>query len=101
MTQVNTNYSSDGYSVTGGTTTTNTFHLKGGRYGVLVGGTITSVTLQMQGPDASTFITLGTSTSFTAAGYVTIDLMPGIYQLAIVATSALVSLGLIRGPTST
>ena len=98
MTQVNTAYGSDGYSITGGTATASGIRLKGGRYGILAGGSFTSVTLQMLAPDGTTYVTVGTSTTFSAAGYATIDLPAGVYQLALVATAAQVSIGLIRGP---
>lgn len=68
--------------------TTSAFRLKGGKYGVTVVATFGggSVTLQGLAFDGSTFVTV--LAAFTAAGYATVDLPPGQYQLAVATATA-------------
>lgn len=75
--------------------------LYGGKYAMVIiatygGGT---VKLQYLGPDGTTWLDVGTSTTFTAApaGIITVDLPPGQYRLNI-ATSTGVYVTLCRVP---
>ena len=104
MTQVNTAYGSDGYSITGGTATATPIRLKGGRYGLSCTATFGggNVDLQVLCADGTTFVSCGTATKFSAAGYATIDLPAGVYQAVITTATAVAwSIGLIRGPVPT
>lgn len=70
----------DGALITGGNNqASNAFNLLGGMYGLACAATFssTNVTLQVQGPDGSTWITIQT---FSANGYAAIDLPPGSYR---------------------
>ena len=60
------------------------FWLDGGYYGVdCVGATFGTVTLSKRGPDDSTYLTVGTSTTFAANGATVVLLGPGHYRLTI------------------
>ena len=60
------------------------FWLTGGYYGVdCVGATFGTVTLTKRGPNGTTYLTVGTSTTFSANGTVVVLLGPGHYRLAI------------------
>jgi hypothetical protein len=63
--------------------TTGPFTLTGGQYGVTVTATFGggNVTLQRLAADGSTYVTC--LTAFTAAGYASVYLPPGTYQVAI------------------
>jgi hypothetical protein len=69
---------------------TDPFVLRGGRYGVEVAGDFSadgsSVTLERQAGDGSTYVTC--LAGFTANGYATVDLPPGTYRVAITAAVA-------------
>jgi hypothetical protein len=81
----------DGFLVQGASATQGPFSLLGGKYGVscVVTGTAGTITLQILGPDGSTFVT---AASFTASGFATVDLPAGKYQVAIAtATGVYVS----------
>lgn len=70
--------------------TTAIFELRGGLYQVSVVATFGggSVKLQMFAADGSTLQSIGSSTDFTAAGLVTVNLPPGTYQWTIATASA-------------
>ena len=70
--------------------TTPAFPLKGGRYGLAIAGTITSVQLQALALDGSTFVTAGSA--LTSAGYASFDLPAGQYRLSVNATGLYASL---------
>lgn len=76
---------------------TSPFALRGGKYAAAVLATFGggSVTLQMLGPDGSTYVTC--LTAFTAAGYGVADLPPGQYRFTI-ATATAVYASLTRIP---
>lgn len=61
------------------------FDLAGGYYGVdLIAATFGTVTLQKRLPDGSTFVAVGTSTTFSANGPPVVVLLgPGRYRLVI------------------
>lgn len=62
--------------------TTAAFQLAGGLYGVTVVATnYGTVTLQILGPDDSTYLTA--MTAFSANGYATANLPPGKYKVAL------------------
>jgi hypothetical protein len=62
--------------------TTASFLLKGGKYGVsCVGSTFGTATLQVLGPDGTTWLTA--LTAFAANGYATVDLPIGSYRFAL------------------
>ena len=77
----------DGVKVTDGSTDVN-FVLKGGKYGVMVTATFGGGSVILKGlcADGTTYVTV--LTSFTAAGYATVDLPPGSYQLDITTATA-------------
>jgi hypothetical protein len=64
------------------------FNLRGGSYGISVIGTFSggSVTLQRLSPDGATYVTV--LTAFSAAGYSSVNLPAGVYQLAIATLTA-------------
>jgi hypothetical protein len=66
------------------------FSLAGGQYGCSVIATFGggSVKLQRRGPDGSTFQSVLSGTDFTAAGYQTVYLPPGLYTFTIATASA-------------
>lgn len=65
-------------------TTTDGFYLAGGYYGVdAKGSTFGSVSLQKLLQDGSTWLAVGSSTTFSANGSVVVLLGPGRYRLAI------------------
>lgn len=67
--------------------TTAAFQLAGGWYGVAVIGTgFGTVTLQILGPDGTTYLTA--TTAFSANGYTLLQLPPGSYKFAITTTTA-------------
>ena len=65
--------------------TTAAFILRGGNYVLTASGTITSVQLQVQSLDGSTWINVGAALS--AAGLVSYSLAPGSYRLAITGSA--------------
>lgn len=67
---------------------TSPFALRGGKYAAAALATFGggSVTLQMLGPDGSTYVTC--LTAFTAAGYGVVDLPPGQYRFTIATATA-------------
>ena len=68
-------------------TTTAAFVLYGGQYGVSVLGTgFGTVTLQMLGPDQTTWLTA--LTAFAANGTSTVELPPGQFRFAVATTTA-------------
>lgn len=78
--------------------TTAAFGLNGGRYGLGVVATFGggNVTIQILGPDGTTWLTAATAVS--AAGFSTMDLPPGQYRFAITtATAVYISLTRIPG----
>lgn len=85
----NTNWS-NGFKVSGASATQGPFELLGGKYGVSAvatfgGGT---VKLQILGPDGSTYISIGSTTDFSAAGYAAVDLPPCQVQVTIATATA-------------
>jgi hypothetical protein len=64
--------------------------LKGGKYALIVSGTITSVQLQALSLDGTTWVNYGTA--LTAAGAGTFDLPPGTYRLSGTASALYASL---------
>lgn len=79
----NTNWS-NGFIVKAATATQGPFEIIGGKYAVTVHtGTWNgaSVTLQILSPDQTTYVTC--VTAFTADGYATVDLPPGIVQMLV------------------
>jgi hypothetical protein len=68
---------------------TGSFVLKGGKYGLAISGTITSVQLQISSLDG-TFVNVGAA--LTAAGYANFDLVPGTYKLSGTATGLFAAL---------
>ena len=66
------------------------FPLIGGKYGVEAIATFGggSVKLQKLAGDASTFISVGSTTDFSAAGHATVDLEPGQYRFTIATATA-------------
>lgn len=71
--------------------TTDPFALSGGRYVVATvasWGDSGSVKLQRRMPDGSTYVSVGSSTDFSATGSVVLELGPGIYALVIDTATA-------------
>lgn len=66
------------------------FGLEGGKYAVDVLATFGggSVKLQKLAGDGSTYLSVSSSTDFTAAGYATVDLPPGQYRFTIATATA-------------
>jgi hypothetical protein len=79
--------------------TTAPFVLRGGLYVVTVAATFSagSVKLQRQLPDKSAFISVGSSTDFTANGSTILNLGPGTYEF-VIATATGVTAEIIRIP---
>jgi len=79
--------------------TTALFFLKGGKYAAEVIATFGggSVKLQALMPDGSTVASVSSATDFTANGFATVDLAPGLYEIT-VATAAAVSASVVRIP---
>jgi len=71
------------FSNVGGNTAA--FTLRGGNYVLTASGTITSVQLQVQSLDGSTWINVGTA--LAAAGLSSFSLAPGSYRLAITGSA--------------
>jgi len=70
------------------------FPLRGGRYAVAVIGTFDddpagAVTLQMLGPDGTTYQTVSAGVTFAASGYAVAELAPGQYRLLVADVTAL------------
>lgn len=86
----------DGYASTDGTAFTLQF---GGQYGAAVQATFGggSVKLQRQLPDGSTYVSVGSTTDFSAAGYAAVYLSRGTYRWTI-ATATAVTAQLDRIP---
>lgn len=78
----------EGYAASNISSTTATFRLVGGLYGIdyvaTWGGG--SVTLQKLAGDGTTYVTA--ATAFSANGYATAYLAPGVYRLAVATASA-------------
>jgi hypothetical protein len=76
------------------------FALRGGKYAVMALATFGggSVKLQALGPDGSTYLSLATTSDFTAAGGATVDLPPGQYRFT-VATATVVYALVCRIPS--
>lgn len=86
-------------SFTGKSATVGPFNLSGGLYGVTAiatwgGG---NATLQKLAADGSTYVTC--LTAFTANGYATASLPPGIYQVSITTATA-VGVDIVKIPAS-
>lgn len=83
-----TNFPRDGFTFSNISATTAAFELGGGKYGVYASATWGggSVTLQAVGPDGTTLVTV--LTAFTANGYASVDLPPGLYKFAVATASA-------------
>jgi hypothetical protein len=94
-----THDTADGIVYTGATSSTvGPFVLLGGKYLFFAGAAGTSNTLNMLLPDGSTYIAVGTSTTFsTSAGSAPIDLPPGTYEIVVVSASAVAG-GLVKIP---
>ena len=75
------------------------FTLLGGKYVLTCTATFGggSVDLEMLMPDGTTYGLIGTSHTFTAAGYVTVDLPPGTYQV-VGATASAIYFACARAP---
>jgi hypothetical protein len=71
--------------------TTASFHLDGGKYGVDVVATFGggSVKLQKLAADGTTYVSVGSTTDFSAAGYAAVDLAVGTYRFTIATASAI------------
>lgn len=69
---------------------TSGFVLKGGAYGVFATATFGggSVKLQRLSLDGSTYLSVGSTTDFTAAGGALVNLPPGTYRFTIATASA-------------
>jgi len=102
----------DGVTFSNIATTTDPFHLEGGRYAFIATGTFASspnVELQMLSPDGTTYVSLfkafnnaGTEADLIigklgAAGMKTLDLPPGIYKIVVANVTALY-VGIYRVP---
>lgn len=76
------------------------FHLRGGKYAAAAVATFGggSVKLQALGPDGSTYLSVSSTTDFTAAGYGVVDLPAGQYRFT-VATATAVYASVYRVPT--
>jgi len=66
------------------------FIVRGGNYVMTASGTITSVQLQVQSLDGSTWINVGAALS--AAGLASFSLAPGSYRLAVTGTAVYAAL---------
>jgi hypothetical protein len=80
----------DGYTASNISASTAAFSLRGGKYGVSAvatwgGG---SAKLQRLGPDGSTYLSVSSTTDFTANGYGTVDLPPGDYKIVVATATA-------------
>lgn len=71
--------------------TTSDFQLKGGKYAMSCVATFGggSIKLQKKGADGTTYQSVSSGTDFTAAGYATVDVPPGLYRLTIATASAI------------
>lgn len=80
----------DTYKASNISATTSGFPLKGGKYAVAAVATFGggSVKLQRLGPDGSTYLSVSSTTDFTAAGHAVVDLAPGQYRFTIATASA-------------
>jgi len=69
---------------------TNAFRITGGRYQVVVSVTFGggSVKLQTLAADDTTWISVGSTTDFTAAGAAVVSLSPGQYRFTIATATA-------------
>jgi hypothetical protein len=78
----------DGNTLSNASSNSATFQLLGGLYGITATATWSSgsVTLEMLGPDGSTFVTA--ATAFSANGYETAYLPPGTYKWVIATATA-------------
>ncbi len=84
----NTNWS-NGFKVANASATQGPFELLGGKYGVSFAGTGSgTVKLQILGPDGTTYVDVGSTTTFTANGYAAIDLPPCEVQVNIATFTA-------------
>jgi hypothetical protein len=85
----------DGFLVQAASATQGPFVLLGGKYGVSCSATFNtgSVALQILGPDAATFV--NTLPAFSAAGFATVDLPPGKYQVLVTAPATAVNLSCV------
>jgi hypothetical protein len=82
--------STDGNLASNVAATTAAFQLRGELYGAACVATFGggSVKLQARGPDGTTYLSVGTATDFSAAGYTTVYLPPGQYRWTIATASA-------------
>lgn len=80
----------DNYTASNIAAATAAFRLKGGKYGVGAMATFGggSVSLEFLQADGSTWTAVGTSTTFTAAGYAAVDLPPGQYRINVTTATA-------------
>lgn len=100
MAAVATNYG-DGFNATGygGTATVGPFTILGGQYAfsLIDGGTV-SDTLEILGPDGSTYIPVATAYA-TSPTFAVVSLPPGKVQVVTGASGSGISVSLIRIPT--
>ena len=92
-----TNYGNDGALVQNlNNQASNPFQLQGGLYGIDCVGTFSSTNagLNKLGADGSTYVQA--ITPFTANGYVTANLPPGLYEFTGTSTSFSMSISKIR-----
>lgn len=94
-------HGSDGNTASNVSASTAAFPLKGGKYSVNAVATFGggSVKLQMLGADGSTYVSVASTTDFTAAGHATVDLPAGQYRWTI-ATATAVYAKCVRVPAA-
>lgn len=80
----------DGFGFSNISASTAAFKLKGGAYGVTATATFGggSVKLQRLALDGSTYVSMSSSTDFTAAGGALVNLPPGTYRFTIATATA-------------
>lgn len=80
----------DGQGFSNISASTSAFKLKGGAYGVAVSATFGggSVKLQRLALDGSTYVSMSSSTDFTAAGGALVNLPTGSYRFTIATATA-------------
>lgn len=90
----------DGGTFTGARTANiPTYRLLGGKYWVGTTTPSTSTALNILMPDGTTYLAVGTTTSFTAAGNAVVDLPPCTVQFILVATGDVAG-GIVKIPYS-
>ena len=80
----------DGLSLSNASASSALKELSGGLYGFDVVATFGggSVDLQKLAADGSTLVDVGTATKMTSAGYATVYLSPGFYQITVTTATA-------------